>query len=166
MRTKHLAASVALAIGCGEAPPRLPDPPNPEKYWVERTDAELTAELQSTCAAATAQSKPVLLAFSAPWCIDCRQMRALEAQPELAAELMNWEKVVIDVGRLDRHKPLLEKFKVGAIAHWVALGPTDCTANVVDWPVLRASTFEPQTGWFGPKTAPELRDWLVKARGK
>ena len=159
-----LLAALLLA-GCGEAPPRLPDPPNPGKYWVERSDAELKGVLDETCASAKAAGKPVLLAFSAPWCIDCRQMRALEEQPELASELVNWEKVVVHVGRLDRHKPLLEAFRVGAIAHWVALDPKDCSADVTDWPVLRASTFEPQTGWFGAKTAPEMRDWLVKARG-
>lgn len=150
---------------CGEPPPRLPDPPHPERYWVERSHAELKAVLDQTCASATAADKPVLLAFSAPWCIDCRQTRALEEQPELVSELAHWEKVVVDVGRFDRHKPLLERFKVGAIAHWVALRPTDCAQDVTAWPVLRASTFEPQTGWFGAKTAPELRDWLVKARG-
>ena len=149
---------------CGDPSPRLPDPPHPERYWVERTDAELSAVLQETCTRAETAGKPVLLAFSAPWCIDCRQVRALEAQPELAQELASWEKVVVDVGRLDRHRPLLERFQVGAIAHWVALKPTDCSEDVTEWPVLRASTFEPQTGWFSAKTAPELRDWLQKAR--
>lgn len=160
-----LLLGLLLAAGCGDPPPRLPDPPNPQAYWIERSDAELQAELVAQCTAATAAKKPMLLAFSAPWCIDCRQMRALEAEPELSEELANWGKVVVHVGRLDRHKPLLEAFRVGAIAHWVALAPTDCAADVTTWPVLRASTFEPQTGWFGAKTAPELRAWLEKARG-
>ena len=70
----------------------------------------------------------------------------------------------MEVGRLDRHKTLLDAFRVRAIAHWVALAPDDCTQPATAWPVLRASTFEPRTGWFGAKTAPELRDWLVEAR--
>jgi thiol-disulfide isomerase/thioredoxin len=157
------AAALSALVACGEAPPRLPDPPHPEQYWVERTYAELAAVLRETCTRAIGADKPVLLAFSAPWCIDCRQMRALEGQPELATELARWEKVVVDVGRLDRHRPLLEAFRVGAIAHWVALAPTDCREDVTRWPVLRASTFEPQTGWFGAKTAPELQAWLQDA---
>lgn len=161
--TMGLLAALGLAA-CGDPPPRLPDPPNPSEYWVERSDAELNTVLGEACSSATAEKKPVLLAFSAPWCIDCRQMRALEAQPELAGELAGWEEVVVHVGRFDRHTALRERFKVGAIAHWVALAPTDCSADVTTWPVLRASTFEPQTGWFGAKTAPELRDWLVQAR--
>jgi len=132
---------------------------------VTRTDAELDGVLATACAESTAQSKPVLLVFSAPWCIDCRQMRALEQEAELAAERRNWTEVVVDVGRLDRHRPLLETFGVRAIAHWVALAPDDCAKPATEWPLLRASTFEPRTGWFGAKTAPELRDWLVAARG-
>jgi len=155
-----------LLLGCEPTPPPLPDPPNPGAYWVERSDTELGAVLTETCARSKSTEKPVLVAFSAPWCIDCRQMRALEEQPVLKEELANWEKVVVHVGRLDRHPDLLSAFKVGAIAHWVALRPTECSAKVTDWPVLRASTFEPQTGWFGVKTADGLRDWLVEARAE
>jgi len=165
MTNRCLLAVTALALmGCEPTPDRLPDPPNPGAYWVERSDAELSAVLGESCSRATAASKPVLVAFSAPWCIDCRQMRALEEQPLLAEELANWEKVVVHVGRLDLHPALLNRFSVGAIAHWVALRPEECSAAVTEWPVLRASTFEPQTGWFGVKTSSGLRDWLVEAR--
>jgi thiol:disulfide interchange protein len=154
-----------LLVGCGASTPQLPEPAHPERYWVTRTDAELDAVLAKSCTVATAESRPVLLVFSAPWCIDCRQMRALEQEDALAAERRHWQEVVVDVGRLDRHTDLLEAFRVSAIAHWVALAPDDCTQPATAWPVLRASTFEPRTGWFGAKTAPELRDWLVAARG-
>ncbi len=165
MNARRPWMATMLALGCGTATPALPDPPNPEQYWVTRTDAQLDAVLAEACTDATAKAKPVLLVFSAPWCIDCRQMRALEQAPMLAAERRNWEEVVVEVGRLDRHTDLLETFGVRAIAHWVALAPDDCTQPATAWPVLRASTFEPRTGWFGAKTAPELRDWLVVARG-
>ncbi len=158
------AGTVLVLTGCAPTPERLPDPPNPGAYWVERSDGELSAVLGASCARASAAKKPVLVAFSAPWCIDCRQMRALEEQPVLAEELRNWEEVVVHVGRLDRHPELLRRFSVRAIAHWVALRPEECAAAVTEWPVLRASTFEPQTGWFGVKTADGLRDWLVEAR--
>ena len=161
----RLAAVVVLA-GCGQASPPLPQPPNPSAYWIERSDAELDAVLGETCERAVSAGKPVLVAFSAPWCIDCRQMRALEAQAVLRDELDSWEVVVVHVGRFDRHPQLMDAFDVGAIAHWAALRPVDCTSKVVSWPVLRASTFEPSTGWFGVKTAEGLRDWLVEARGR
>jgi len=143
----------------------LPDLPNPSEYWVERSDVELATAVKEACLRATRRDKNLLLAFSAPWCIDCRQMRALEKQPELVTELAHWEQVVVDVGRLDRHQALLDHFRVRAIAHWVALDPTACALDATQWPVLRASTFEPRTGWFSLKTAPELQEWLVAARG-
>ncbi|MBO87244.1 MAG: hypothetical protein CL927_18000 [Deltaproteobacteria bacterium] len=153
-----------LLLGCTRSNPALPQPEHPERYWIERTDAELEAALSTACTTAQSQSKPVLLVFSAPWCIDCRQVWALEHQPALAEERTHWEEVVVHVGRLDRHRSLLDAFGVRAIAHWVALAPRDCSRTVTDWPVLRASTFEPATGWFGAKTETELRDWLFEAR--
>ncbi len=154
-----------LLPGCRDAPSPLPSPPGAAQYWVQRTDAELSAVLQTTCAQATAANKPILISFSAPWCGDCRQVRALEHQPAMAAELQRWEEVVVEVGRLDRHVDLLQHFKVSAIARWVAVRPTDCSAPVTAWPVLKSGTLEPQTGMFGPRTEAELVAWLVEARG-
>lgn len=153
-------------MACDPPPPLLPQPPNASAYWVERSDAELEAVLAETCARAVQASKPVLLAFSAPWCIDCRQLRALEAQPVVHQELAHWEQVVVHVGRFDRHSRLREAFGVGAIAHWTALRPTECAADVTRWPVLEESVFEPQTGWFGVKTADGVAEWLADARGR
>lgn len=152
-------------LGCTQSTPTLPQPAHPERYWVERSDAELAEVLTQACVSARAQSKPIRMVFSAPWCIDCRQTRALEHQPLLARELENWVSVVVHVGRLDRHRALLDAFDVSAIAHWVTLAPSDCAQAPTEWPVLRASSFEPVTGWFSAKTEPELRDWLVVARG-
>ena len=93
-------------------------------------------------------------------------MRKLEVQPQLAAELAAWEKVVVDVGRLDRHPALLSHFKVSAIAKWVALKPDNCADPITDWPVLKQGTLEPKTGLLGPRSEADLVDWLQDARSR
>ena len=128
--------------------------------WVERTDAELDTALKATCDAATASNKPVLLEFSAPWCGDCTRLKQLETQPPLASVLSRVERLTIDVGRFNRHTSLLSHFKVGAIAHWVVLAPTDCATPVTTWPVRASQTFEPAHGKEGPRTAPAIAAWL------
>ncbi len=160
-----LLLSLCLAAGCREPTPDLPEPPGAADYWVARSDAELARELTGACALAVAQNKPLLLNFSAPWCGDCRQVRALQHQPAMAAELQRWETVVVDVGRLDRHPELLAHFKVSAIARWVALKPDNCAVPVTDWPVLKQGTLEPATGLLGPRTEADLVAWLQEARG-
>ncbi len=163
---RSLVVCVGWTVACGEPPPVLPDPPAPASYWVERSDAALDAEIRSTCDAAVSDHAPMLMVFSAPWCIDCRQVRAMEQQPLLAEELTHWKKLVVHVGKFDRHEALRNTFNVGAIAHWVALRPEDCGAPIETWPVLRSGTFEPRTGFFGPKTEAELVEWLVETRSK
>lgn len=135
-------------------------PPEPvEPYWVERSDLELDALLRSTCT----NDQPVLLAFSAPWCGDCKRVRQLESQEPLKSELAQWSKVVVHVGRFDRHAPLREAFGVHSIAHWVALAP-DCTKPIPSWERLAEGVFEPASG--EPKTAADLAGWLQSARTK
>lgn len=171
MSAPRLAGPLVLGVllaplsGCRESTPELPEPPGAESYWVARTDTELDRELKGTCARAVSAGKPLLLNFSAPWCGDCRQVRRLEAQPALASELARWEKVVVDVGRLDRHPALLSHYKVSAIAKWVALKPDNCADPVTDWPVLKQGTLEPATGLLGPRTVGDLVAWLEDARG-
>jgi thiol-disulfide isomerase/thioredoxin len=131
-------------------------------YWVPRTDAELDAAFEATCRAAEASNRPVLLQFSAPWCIDCRRVKALSAEPVLAEELQRWETLVVDPGRMDRHVPLLQAFEVSAIATWVAVRPQDCRLPAPSWTRLRQETFEPATGT--PRTAEDLARWLAAAR--
>ena len=132
-------------------------------YWPKRTDLELDAELRAACAASVSDGKPVLIAFSAPWCPDCRRVRDLEAEPALKSEQALWHKLVVDVGRFDQHELLLGAFSLSKIVTWVALQPTDCLGGPDTWPVLRQSIFEPATG-AGPKTAESLAAWLQEAR--
>lgn len=131
-------------------------------YWVPRTDAELDAAFEATCRASEASGKPVLLAFSAPWCPDCRRMRDLSADEPLAGELAHWETLVVDPGRFDRHVPVLEAFEVAKIVTWVAARPQDCRLPAPSWTRLRQGVFEPKTGQ--PWSAVDLAGWLAEAR--
>lgn len=163
MRRALLALTfVTIALACGGGPP-----PTPEEaaYWVERSDAELDAELVASCEAAKAEDGGVLLAFSAPWCGDCRRVRDLESQPPLADELARWQKIVVNVGRFTWHRRLISHYEVGAIAYWVALEPGDCSQPVETWPVLRKGVFEPASNPQAGRTAADLATWLVVARG-
>lgn len=140
-----------------------PRPERAEAVWVERTDAELEGVIQAACTRATEAGQPVLLAFGAPWCVDCRKVHALEQQAPLQEELAGWTQVVVNVGRFDRHEALLKAFEVGSIAHWVALEP-DCTAPISAWKRLRTGVLEPASNPEGPRTAADLTAWLVAAR--
>ena len=169
LRRLHVAwASLVacLVLACAGSPTLTqPDPGDPATYWVARSEAELEAALVETCVQATASDRPVLLALSAPWCVDCRLLRRLEVEPALATELERWEKRVVDVGRLDRHPRLLEHFGVRAIATWVALRPTACGEPVTRWPVLDTSRVEPATNPLSKRSPEALARWLRRARG-
>jgi thioredoxin-like negative regulator of GroEL len=155
-------------FGCGSpevsSEPAPAPAPAPVAYWVERTDEQLDEHLRTTCEAAVEASQPVLLAFSAPWCIDCKKLRSLAEQPPAAAELEGWQKVVIDVGRFERHEALRHHFQVASIAYLVALRPTDCTQPVTAWPVLAKGPFEPVSRDDGVRTPEALATWLSAAR--
>lgn len=158
---------VACAVGGSraEAPPQteLEAPTRPKTHWVERTDLELEAALQSACREAIGDGKLVLLEFSAPWCADCQKLATLK--PQLADELdQHWVGVTAYVGKWDRHGLFRQAFGVEGIAWWVALEPTDCDAPPPDWPRRRAGVLELATGNSGPRTAKDVKLWLVEAR--
>lgn len=131
--------------------------------WAPRTDAELSRELTAACAASVADKKPVLLQFSAAWCGDCRAAEALKADPAVQAALTGWHTLLIDVGRFERHQPLLKAYGATGIAWWVALAPTDCSQPPEAWPRLKAGPIEPSSD--ASLSAPgALVTWLDSAR--
>lgn len=164
MSTEILLLLAALACADPpEEPARRPAPPPPAAHWQPRSDAALDAVIGEACRSSLADGRPVLLELSAPWCGDCQAILRMSAEPVLASELQRWHHVVVDVGRFDRHRPLIEGFGVGGIAWWGALQPTRCDEPPTRWPRLRTGTLEPATG-DGPRTPAEVAAWLTEAR--
>lgn len=134
--------------------------------WTVHTPEALAADVKAACERATAADKPVLLGFSAPWCLDCKVLHKLEADPKVQAELANWERVVTDVGRFERHQTLLKALGGDRIAWWAALKPTaaQCSADPASWPRLKVGGIEPASN-KKLQTADDLVGWLTAARG-
>ena len=143
----------------------LPAPADAKEGWTIHTEAELSAALKTACTKATESGQPVLLGFSAPWCLDCTVLHRLEQDPKVIAELANWQRVVTDVGKFERHKPMLQAFGGDRIAWWAALRPTaaQCDTDPTTWPRLRTGGIEPASGET-LQTADALVQWLRAAR--
>ncbi|TVQ87104.1 MAG: hypothetical protein EA397_19325 [Deltaproteobacteria bacterium] len=161
-------ATLTLIACTGTPEPSTPPGPQPSKmmqrdpYWSVRTDAELEAALQQACERAVATERPVLIQFSASWCIDCKKIRSLSTQPPLVDELRAWETLVIDPGRFERHEGLVNAFNVSRLATWIATRPSDCRLPAPGWPRLAEGSFEPVSG--SSVTAEQLTAWLKQAR--
>ena len=121
------------------------------------------SELTQACLSAAQKKQPLLIEFSAPWCGDCQKLHGMKAEAELAAELANWDLVVINVGQFDQHTDLQGAFEVGAIANWAVVTPTDCATPAQTWPRKAQRTLEPRSG--EPVTSSELATWLRSNRG-
>ncbi len=131
-----------------------------------KAQVELDQQLENACKAAVSDHGLVLLAFSADWCGDCRQLDAMTHQPPLQQELENWQMVTVDVGRFDRHKDLLQAFQVRSIARWAALAPSDCSKPVTEWPRLKVDTLEPKSRPDSARTPADVAQWLAEARAR
>jgi thiol-disulfide isomerase/thioredoxin len=165
MKTAMLLTLYACAPNVSSPPitEPAPAPDRPDKPWVQRSDDDLDLALRAVCEQAIARSVPVLLQFSSEWCIDCKRLHAMSGVPPLQDELQRWATLVIDPGRFDRHRPLLDAFEVHRLATWIALRPSDCRSSVTTWPQLNRSSFEPVSG--EPVTEDQLVQWLTQARG-
>ncbi|MFK7928468.1 MAG: hypothetical protein AB8H79_09765 [Myxococcota bacterium] len=133
-----------------------------QAYWVKRTDAELDSAFEQVCAESKADGKPVLIAFSAEWCIDCKRVYSLSKAEPLREELAQWHTLVVNPGQFDRHVPVLGAFGVSRLVTWVATQPQDCRLPAPAWTRLRQGAFEPASGQ--PWSGEQLTAWLQEAR--
>lgn len=157
-----------VAVTAAPHPAAPPAPPNApaSSYWVERTDRELATALSEACTTGLRSGKPVLLMFSAGWCKDCVLIHQASQRAPLANELANWEVVVADVGRFDRHDLFRSVFGVTGLAWWVATRPTDCNAMPHTWPRLREGLLEPASNPTPSSRVDALAGWLTEARAR
>jgi hypothetical protein len=133
--------------------------------WRVQTDGELRGELRAACEAGLADGEPVLMEFTAAWCGDCRWVQAAETDPAVQAEMAQWHRVIVDVGRFERHTELLKHFGGNAITWFVASHPKDCALPVEQWPVGFSGAFEASALKGAAKPA-DLVQVLTSARSK
>jgi len=129
-----------------------------------RSDAELATQLADLCRLARDRDQPLLVEFSAAWCSDCRKLHGMKQDPALGEELGRWPKIVVNVGRFDRHRKLLASLGVESIAHWEVFAPSTCTAQIDEWPNLGERTLEVSSGEAKDLTPDVLARWLAKLR--
>jgi len=130
---------------------------------VERTPAELDAALRQACSQGLVDKEPLLLDFGANWCGDCKKLHIMKERAPIADELAHFQVVDINITDPDKHAALMRAYQVKAIARWVVLRPTDCSAPVTDWPRGATRVVEPSSS--GDATADQLVAWLRAARG-
>lgn len=164
---------LTMLLGCGGGSSEAPRPaegeaaaPKEAPHWVKRSDDELAAVFKESCEASVADGKPVLVEFSAPWCLDCRALQLLEKNQAMATEYANFHRVRVDVGRFDRHKALLDHFEVRAIANWLILRPDDCRLEVTRWPKGNQRVVELDSGAAAEEGPQGLIMWLKLARNR
>lgn len=161
-RLAHITLSFGLAIsllllGCGEdesatSAPVTAAAPVTDPFAVVSEDA-LRAQIQAALARARSGGKKVLLEFVADWCEDCREVvRVASAGPAAEVLASGFEVVYVEVGRLDRHRELIQRYRVERIATLVVL---DAQGERV-----AQTTLEPLSN-HQPLTSAALASWLT-----
>jgi thiol:disulfide interchange protein len=123
----------------------------------------LARAIRSSCDAALASKRPVLLEFSAPWCEDCRVLERLKRRPALAVELARWQLLPINIGDGDAHPGLMRAFQVRAIAKLVVVAPSNCAAPIGTWPRGATRTLDGLSK-HAEHAEEELASWLASVR--
>ncbi|MFK8000882.1 MAG: thioredoxin family protein [Polyangiales bacterium] len=116
------------------------------------SEDELRAQIQAALARARADGKKVLLEFVADWCHDCREVvRVASSGPAAEVLASDYELIYVEVGRLDRHVELIQRYRVERIATLVVL---DAQGQRV-----AQTTLEPLSN-HRPLTSDALAGWL------
>ncbi len=93
------------------------------------------AALDDELATARADGKPVMLDFSAEWCVECRGMDAVLRKPEVRARLQAFRMVRADVTAVDdASRALMKRFDIvgpPTILLFGTLGSVDPTVKIV-----------------------------------
>jgi len=145
-----LGLALLFVAACDHDPEPAAAPP---ETYVTMTDAELSAALEAAKVSARANDRRILLDFGADWCSDCREVLRLAHEPAVAALLADqYETIVIDVGRFDRHTELLEHYGIDHIATLVVL---DANGDRI-----AQTTLEPISGEASGLTDARLASWL------
>ncbi|MCB1138910.1 MAG: hypothetical protein KDK23_09155 [Leptospiraceae bacterium] len=135
-----------------------------------QTEEELKERLLQACIDSNSTGQPILLELGADWCTDCRRVEAMKSEGALAEELSRWIQVKVNVGRYDRHKWLIDHFRVDAVARWIALKPgpqtrqNGCNGDPRQWTIQKDTVLEPISDANSLKTAPQIVAWLKEAR--
>ena len=162
--------SVLIAAGCTGEDQSTSSPSGADR--TERTDydvpirpaAEIASAIGALCTASIAESRPVLVEFSAAWCSDCRKLHGMKQAGPLAQELSHWPNLTINVGRFDQHRDLLAALDVESIAHWAVLEPENCEEPIGAWARRAERTLEVSSGEARDVTPEELATWLRTLR--
>lgn len=162
-RLAHVLASIGFTIllvlgGCDDGENAVASSateaegaPNTDPFTVVSED-ELRAQIQAALARARAGGKKVLLEFVADWCHDCREVvRVASAGPAAEVLASDYELIYVEVGRLDRHVELIQRYRVERIATLVVL---DAQGERV-----AQTTLEPLSN-HRPLTSDALAGWL------
>jgi thiol:disulfide interchange protein DsbD len=93
------------------------------------------AALDHELAAARTDGKPVMLDFSADWCVECRGMDAVLRKPEVRERLQNFRMVRADVTAVDdASRALMKRFEIvgpPTILLFGAHGSVDPTIKII-----------------------------------
>ena len=82
-----------------------------ESLYDEKADAR--QQIAAATVEASRAGKSIVLVFGANWCPDCRALDAQMRKPELASLIeKNFVVVKIDIGRMDKHVDVAQKYGV------------------------------------------------------
>lgn len=113
-----------------------------DRFVIHETGSEVpvrtirsVAALERELAAARTDGKPLMLDFSAEWCVECRAMDAVLRKPEVRARLQDFRTVRADVTAVDdASRALMKRFDIvgpPTILLFGTLGSVDPTVKIV-----------------------------------